>query len=291
MIATLSPDACFALPMDCETAHGRAAESPTEIPASGWGQILGRVWRRGRRNGISVTAAGIAFYAMLTVFPGILALIGLFGLFVGPDTVEGNIALLGDILPPHAAELVIAQMRDLTERNLLNLGALGGFLLGMWSASSGVRALMQACNVAYDEEERRPILHSYRTSVLLTLFGIALGATVVVVALSVPLVARWIVLGAAMMLALAVLYRYAPCRRTPRWEWVSWGAAIATLLWLGGTWLFTWYVSSLGRFNRLYGALGAVVILLLWLLISGHAILLGAEINAEMERQTRKDTT
>lgn len=279
------------MPMDCETAHGRAAESPTEIPASGWGQILGRVWRRGRRNGISVTAAGIAFYAMLTVFPGILALIGLFGLFVGPDTVEGNISLLGDLLPPHAAELVIAQMRDLAERNLVNLGALGGLLLGLWSASSGVRALMQACNVAYDEEERRPLLHSYRTSVLLTIFGVALGATVVVVALSVPLVVRWIVLGVAMMLALAVLYRYAPCRRTPRWEWVSWGAAIATLLWLGGTWLFTWYVASLGRFNRLYGALGAVVILLLWLLISGHAILLGAEINAEMERQTRKDTT
>jgi membrane protein len=161
----------------------------------------------------------------------------------------------------------------------------------MWSASAGVRALMQACNVAYDEEERRPILHSYRTSVALTLFGILLGALVVLVTLSVPLLARWLVLAAAMMVALAVLYRHAPCRRTPRWEWVSWGAAFATALWLGGTWFFTWYVTSLGRFNRLYGALGAVVILLLWLLISGHAILLGAELNAEMERQTRKDTT
>jgi membrane protein len=279
------------MPVDCETAHGRAAESPTQIPPSGWHQILARVWRRGRRNGISVTAAGVAFYTLLTVFPGILALIGLFGLFVGPDTVEGHLPLLGEILPPHAAELVIAQMRDLTERNLLNLGALGGFLLGMWSASSGVRALMQACNVAYDEEEHRPILHSYRTSVFLTLFGIALGALFVLVAVSVPPLARWPALGIAMMLALAVLYRYAPCRHTPRWEWVSWGAAVATFLWLGGTWLFAWYVTSLGRFNRLYGALGAVVILLLWLLISGHAILLGAEINAEMERQTKKDTT
>jgi membrane protein len=276
---------------DCDSAHGRTADSPGEIPPSGWRQILARVWRRGRRNGVSVTAAGVAFYTLLTVFPGILALIGLFGLFVGPDTVEGNLSLLGDILPPHAAELAIAQMRDLTERNMLNMGALGGFLLGLWSASAGVRALMQACNVAYDEEERRPLLHSYRTSVFLTLFGIALGALVVVIAVSVPLLARWIVLGTAMMFALAVLYRYAPCRHTPRWEWVSWGAGIATFLWLSGTWLFTWYVTNLGRFNRLYGALGAVVILLLWLLISGHAILLGAEINAEMERQTKKDTT
>lgn len=274
-----------------DRAHGSAADSPSEIPPSGWLQILRRVWRRGRRNGISVTAAGIAFYAMLTVFPGILALVGLFGLFVGPDAVEGNLSLLGEIMPREAAQLVLDQLQDLTQRNLMNLGALGGLLLGLWSASAGVRALMQACNVAYDEEERRPLLHSYRTSVLLTLFGLVLGAGVVILALAVPAALRWIVMGVAMMLALAVLYRYAPCRRTPRWEWVSWGAAIATILWLGGTALFTWYVASLGRFNRLYGALGAIVVLLLWLMITGHAILLGAEINAEMERQTDKDTT
>jgi membrane protein len=205
--------------------------------------------------------------------------------------VEGGLFELGDILPPQAAELVLTQMKELTHRNLMGLGALGGLLIGMWSASSGVRALMQACNVAYEAEERRPILRSYSTSVLLTLFGIALGALVVLVALSVSLTLRWIVLAVAMMLALAVLYRYAPCRKQPRWEWVSWGAIVATFLWLAGTGLFTLYVSNLGRFNRLYGALGAIVILLLWLLITGHAILLGAELNAEMERQTKKDTT
>ena len=274
-----------------DPAYGHTADSPDQIPAAGWREILTRVWRRGRRNGISVTAAGVAFYTLLTIFPGMIALLGLFGLMVGPDAVEGNLFQLSDILPPQAAELVLGQMKDLTHRNLMGAGALGALMIGMWSASAGVRALMQACNVAYDEEERRPILHSYRTSVLLTLFGLALGALVVLVALSVPEVVRWIVLAVAMMIALAVLYRYAPCRRTPRWEWVSLGAVTATALWLGGTWLFTWYVTSLGRFNRLYGALGAVVILLLWLMISGHAILLGAELNAEMERQTKKDTT
>ena len=276
---------------DCDPALGHAARSPSEIPAPGWREILLRVWRRGRRNGVSVSAAGVAFYTLLTVFPGVLALLGLFSLMVGPDAVEGNLFQLGRIPPPQAAELVLGQMKDLAHRNLMNASAAGSLVVGMWSASAGVRALMQACNVAYDEEERRPILHSYRTSVLLTLFGIALGALVVLVAVSVPVLARWAVLCVAMMLALAVLYRYAPCRHTPRWEWVSWGAAFATALWLGGTWLFTWYVTSLARFNRLYGALGAVVILLLWLLISGHAILLGAELNAEMERQTKKDTT
>jgi membrane protein len=274
-----------------DPARGHTADSPKDIPAAGWHEILLRVWQRGRRNGASVTAAGVAFYTLLTIFPGMIALIGLFGLFVGPDTVEGNLFQLSDILPPQAADLVLTQMKDLTHRNLMGVGALGGLLIGMWSASAGVRALMQACNVAYGEEERRPLLNSYWTSVLLTVFGIVLGATVVLTAVSAPAAVRWAVLALAMLVALAVLYRYAPCRRQPRWEWVSWGAAIATALWLGGTALFTFYVSSLGSFNHLYGALGAVVVLLLWLLISGYAILLGAEINAEMERQTRKDTT
>jgi membrane protein len=276
---------------DLDPARGHTANSPEQIPAAGWREILGRVWHRGRRNGISVTAAGVAFYTLLTVFPGINALLGLFALLVGPDRVEGNLLQLGDLLPPQAAALVLAQMKDLAHRNVVGASALGALAIGMWSASAGVRALMQACNVAYDEEERRPILRSYWTSVLLTLFGLVLAALVVIVALSVSSVLRWLVLAAAMMVALAVLYRYAPCRRQPRWEWVSWGAGIATVLWLGGTALFSWYVTSVGRITHLYGALGAVVVLLLWLLISGHAILLGAELNAEMERQTRKDTT
>jgi len=249
------------------------------------------VWQRGRRTGASVTAAGIAFYTLLTLFPGMIALIGLFGLFVGPDTVNGGLFELHDILPPEAADLVLAQMKDLTDRNLMGAGALGGLLIGMWSASSGVRALMQACNVAYQAEERRPLVKNYLISFVLTLFGLALGAFLVIVALRVPVMLRWVLLGAAMMLALAVLYRYAPCRHQPRWEWVSWGAAIATSVWLAGTELFTLYVTHLGRFNRLYGTLGAVVILLLWLLMTGYSILFGAALNAEMERQTEKDVT
>jgi membrane protein len=272
-------------------ADGGCADSPDQIPARGWSQILRRVWQRGRRTGASVTAAGIAFYTLLTLFPGMIALIGLFGLFVGPDTVNGGLFELHDILPPEAADLVLAQMKDLTDRNLMGAGALGGLLIGMWSASSGVRALMQACNVAYQAEERRPLVKNYLISFVLTLFGLALGAFLVIVALRVPVMLRWVLLGAAMMLALAVLYRYAPCRHQPRWEWVSWGAAIATSVWLAGTELFTLYVTHLGRFNRLYGTLGAVVILLLWLLMTGYSILFGAALNAEMERQTEKDVT
>src|SRR3954469_833447 len=171
-------------------ADGGCADSPDQIPARGWSQILRRVWQRGHRTGASVTAAGIGFYTLLTLFPGMIALIGLFGLFVGPDTVNGGLFELHDILPPEAADLVLAQMKDLTDRNLMGAGALGGLLIGIWSASSGVRALMQACNVAYGEEERRPLLNSYWTSVLLTVFGIVLGATVVLTAVSAPAAVR-----------------------------------------------------------------------------------------------------
>jgi membrane protein len=274
-----------------DLARGRLAESPTEIPARGWREIFGRVWRRGKRNGISVTAAGVAFYTVLSIFPGALALIGLFGLFLNPDDVERRVAELGAMLPPQAAEFVVEHMQDVAERNLMGLGAVGGLLLGLWSASAGVRALMQACNVAYECEEQRPILRAYRTSLVLTVFGILLAAFVAIFLHSAPLFLKWPLLAVVMMLALAVLYRYAPCRHEPRWEWVSWGAAAGTFIWLAGTALLSLYVSNLDRFNTLYGALGAVVILLLWLLITGHAILLGAELNAEMERQTKKDTT
>ena len=274
-----------------DVALGRTADTPTQITAAGWREILGRVWKRGKRNGISVTAAGVAFYMILSVFPAALALIGLFGLFLHPDDVERRVSELGGLLPPYASEFVLRHMREVTEHNLAGLGAIGGLLIGFWSASAGVRALMQACNVAYDIEEQRPILRAYRTSLVLTVFGITLGALAVILMHSAPFILKWLMIAGLMMLALAVLYRYAPCRKEPRWEWVSWGAAIATMLWLAGTGLLSLYVSNYDRFNHLYGALGAVVILLLWLLLTGHAILLGAELNAEMERQTKKDTT
>jgi len=274
-----------------DVALGRLAETPTQIPAAGWREIFGRVWRRGKRNGISVTAAGVAFYVVLSIFPAALALIGLFGLFLNPDDVERRVAELGELLPPQAAEFVVTHMQEVAERNLMGLGAIGGLLLGFWSASAGVRALMQACNFAYECEEKRPILHAYRTSLVLTCFGIALAAFTALFLHSATPWLKWPLMVIVMMLALAVLYRYAPCRKEPRWEWVSWGAAFGTAIWLAGTILLSAYVSNLDRFRTLYGALGAVVVLLLWLLITGHAILLGAELNAEMERQTKKDTT
>jgi membrane protein len=194
-----------------------------------------------------------------------------------------------------------------TDQAALGAGAVIGVVLALWSASSGVRNLMEALNVVYGERERRGFLRFYGTALLLTIaaiVGVAIAMTIVV---AVPMVvrflglgsvlgamvdnARWPVVAATVMLGLAVIYRYGPSRDRPRWAWVAWGAGIATLLWLAGSALFSLYVTQFGNFNKTYGSAGAIVVLLMWFLVSAYAVLIGGEINAEMERQTRRDTT
>lgn len=290
-------------------SRGRDASRPGEIPSRGWLDIAKRVKTQIKRDRLSIIAAGVAFYGLLAVFPGLVALVGLYGLAADPASVERHVATLSGILPPQAAEVVTMQLHDLvgTGRAALGIGAIGGLLLALWSASAAVRTLMEALNVAYSEEERRGMLRFYATAFVLT-FGavlaiiVALGLVVALPALlkaiglnwlieaAVSLV-RWPVLAVLAIVGFAVVYRYGPSRAQPRWRWVSWGAAIAVAMWLVGSALFSLYVTRFANYNETYGAAGAVVILLMWFLLSSYAILIGAEINAEMERQTRKDTT
>jgi membrane protein len=290
-------------------SRGREASTPSEIPPRGWLDIARRVKEQIRRDRLSIIAAGVAFYGLLAIFPGLVALVATYGLFADPVQIERHVASLSAILPPEAAQVVMAQLRDLvaTDRTALGLGAIGGLLLALWSASAAVRTLMEALNVAYAEEERRGLIRFYGTALLLTFGGVI--AVVLAIALVVGLpaffkliglnwlvetvvsLARWPVLALLAIIAFAVLYRFGPSRAQPRWRWVSWGATIAVALWIFGSALFSLYVTRFGNYNETYGAAGAVVILLMWFLLSSYAILIGAEINAEMERQTRRDTT
>jgi len=282
------------------------AGHPEHIPARGWWNITKRVNRQIKQDRLSIIAAGVAFYGLLAVFPGLIALVGLYGLAFDPQQVERQIAALSGILPEEAAAVLLAQLSDLTtsDRTSLGIGAIGGLLLALWSASAGMRTLMEALNIAYDEEEKRGFFRFYGTALLLTLAAI-LGAVVaigMVIALPVVLkliglaevlkwliaVAAWPILAGMMLLGLAIVYRYAPSRTQPRWRWVSWGAVIATVLWVLGSALFSLYVARFANYNATYGSVGAVVILLMWFLLSSYAVLIGAELNAEMERQTRR---
>ena len=289
--------------------RGREAERPREIPSRGWLDIARRVKRQMGEDRLSIIAAGVAFYGLLAVFPGLVALVGLYGLIADPAQVEQHAAALAAILPPDAAKIITAQLHDLasTDRTALGLGAIAGILLALWSASSAVRTLMEALNVAYDEEESRGTIRFYATALALTFGGVLALLLALALVAGLPAVlkvigmnwlaewavalARWPLLAALAIVGFAVVYRYGPSRSKPRWRWVSWGAGVAVALWIVGSAAFSLYVTRFGNYNETYGTAGAVVILLMWFLLSSYAILIGAEINAEMERQTRKDTT
>jgi membrane protein len=271
--------------------------------------IARRVKSQIKEDRLSIVAAAVAFYGLLAVFPGLVALVGIYGLVADPAQIEQQVASLGAVLPPQAAEILTSQLHDLasTDRTALGLGAIAGLVLALWSASGAVRTLMEALNIAYDEEEKRGFLRFYATAVLLTFGGIIAVIVAIGIVVALPMVlnllglnwlvdiaarlARWPILAALAVIGFAVVYRFGPSRAQARWRWVSWGAGIAVLIWLVGSALFSLYVTRFGNYNETYGAAGAVVILLMWFLLSSYAILIGAEINAEMERQTRRDTT
>jgi len=289
--------------------RGREARTPAEVPGRGWRDVLLRVKRRISSQNLSIIAAGVAFYALMAIFPALVAFVALYGLAFDPQQVTDQVAALGTMLPKEAADILVAELHDLTQtdRAALGIGAVAGIVVAFWSASSGVRTLMQALNVAYNETERRGFIRFYGTALLLTLAALFGFACVVAVIVALPLVAtflglgpvadtlvsfaRWPIVTIAVMVGLAVIYRYGPSREKPRWSWVSHGAIFATATWVVGSVLFSLYVSHFASYNKTYGSAAAIVILLTWLLLSAYVVLIGAEINAESERQTRRDTT
>jgi len=296
--------------MTAETVTGgRAAQRPRDIPLREWWQVLKRVQTESGRDNVGLVAAGIAFYGMLAVFPAIALLITVYGLIADPQTVERQVAAMSGVVPDNALAILERQMSDVASatQSQLNFGLAVTAALALWSASAGVKALMTALNIAYDQEETRGFIWFNALGLLLTIGAVA--AVIVTLALIVALpaiigllplggfgqwlisVVRWPILLVLVIFAMGVLYRLGPCRRAARWQWLSPGAVAATTLWIAASLLFSWYVANFGSYNETYGSLGAAVILLMWFYISAYALLLGAELNAELERHTRHDTT
>lgn len=266
-------------------------------------QVARALYRRFSDDRLAIVAAGVAFYALLAAFPTLAALVAIYGLAFDAQQVASQVAALGGLLPQQALDLLLGELQDLslTDRRALGWGAAGALALTLWSASRGVKTLLEALNVAYDARERRNFLVLNAVALALTL-GAILGtilaiATVVVLPAILrflglgpvlePLVAyaRWPILAAAVAAGLAVMYRYGPCRPAVPWRAVLRGALFATALWIGVSALFSLYVSNFDSYNKTYGSVAAVVILLMWLLLSAYAVLLGAELNAELERR------
>ncbi len=287
--------------------RGRGADAPTEIPPAGWLDILKRTMGQLKSDNVPVVAAGVGFYVFLAMVPAIVAVVSVYGLVADPVDVERQLGSLLGALPSDAADLVRTQVQAITAQGptSLGVGVVVSVLAALWAASKGMQALIVALNIAYDEEETRKFLRLRGLALALTV-ALAVAAVVGVGGMVLAgklasalgtfgeiaiVVLRWPILGAFAVLVLAVLYRYSPDRDAPAWRWVSPGALVATVLWLAGSVGFAVYVNNFGKYNETYGTLGAVVVLLLWLFLTAYAIIFGAELDAESERQTRQDTT
>jgi membrane protein len=288
--------------------HGRDAQTPTEVPPRGWWDILVRTKNELASDNLSIVVAGVAFYCFLAFVPTLGAVISIYALAADPQTVSDNLSALTRVMPPEIMPIINEQIsRLVAESQTAGIGAAVSLLLALYGGSKAAKALIEGLNIAYDEEEKRGFFKLLVTALLLTL-GAVLGAVVAIGLVAVlPAVLqnlrlgsgaeklatwlRWPILIGGFMLALSILYRYGPSRDEPKWRWVSWGAALGTGLWVTGSALFSWYVSSFGNYDKSYGSLGALVIFLFWLYLTGYAVLIGAELNSEMERQTFRDTT
>jgi membrane protein len=287
--------------------HGRQADVPQQIPARGWLDIAKRTAREVKADQVPLLGAGVAFYALLSLFPAIIAGVSIYGLVADPQTVRDQIAKLTEKLSPETATILGQQIQQVTSGagGALGLATVIGILTALWSASSGMKALVTGVNLAYDETEGRKFVKLRGLAILLTLGAMVLMAVALTLIVAFPALAdswptalrwtvgvlRWVLLAGLLIAALAVLYRFAPDRDEPRWTWVSWGSGIATVLWILASIGFSVYVNAFGNYNKTYGALAGIIILMFWLYLTAVIVLVGAELNTEMELQTAKDTT
>lgn len=291
--------------------RGHDATHPSEIPARGWWDILKRTVRQISDDRVMTEAAGITFFTLLALFPAIGAMISIYGLFADPSTISEHLSAVSVVVPDGGMQIIDEQVKRMVARGgaSLGIGAVIGLATSLWSANQAIKALVDALNVVYEEKERRSFLRRTMVTLAFTLGGILFillaMAGVVVLPLALKFLgigteggiglilslARWPVLVLTIGLFLAIIYRYGPDRDLAQWRWVSWGSAAAAVGFLAFSFGFSYYVSNFGNYNETYGSLGAVVGFMTWTWLSAAVVLVGAELDAEMEHQTARDTT
>jgi membrane protein len=292
-----------------DDGRGRHAEKPREVPARGWKDILVRTWVETKNDNVSLLAAGVAFYAMLALVPALIAAVGVYGLVADPNDIERQISDLLGAAPAEVRDLLVSQLEQITQdrRSAIGLSAIIGLVVALWSASSGTKQLIAAINAAYDETETRKFFKLRGLSLALTIGAIffllvMVGLIAFLPALldavglgdtgrTIASIVRWPLVLVLFVIGLLVMYRLGPDRDNPEWRWASPGAIVAAVLFLAGSILFSVYTARFASYGKTYGSLGSIVVLMLWLLLTSYAIIFGAELNSELERQTAHDTT
>lgn len=292
-----------------QPGRGRYAESPSEIPRRGWKDIFWRMWDEFNTDRLLLIAAGATFYLLLALFPALAAFVSLYGFVADPTTIADHIAFLGGLLPTGGFQIIRDQLTALArqDQSALSWGFATGLIIALWSANNGIKALFDGLNVAYGESEKRSFLRLNMVSFAFTFGALAIGIAMIVSVGVVPAIfalfhvdhmteflvdwLRWPVLLVMVAAGICLLYRFGPSRERAKWRWISWGAALATLVWLIASWGFSFYLQNFADYNATYGSLGAVIGFMMWTWISVVILLVGAELNAEMEHQTVVDST
>jgi membrane protein len=292
-----------------QPGRGRAARTPRAVPWRGWKDILWRTWAGITGDHLLTLAGGVAFFALLAMVPALTAGVSSYALFADARAIQGQLNLFANIVPPTALDLVRDEIiRIVANSNgRLTLSFLGSLALSLWSANSGVKAMFEALNIVYGEEEKRSIAQLNLFSMLLTICSIAAMLMIVTGVVVLPLVfsitgflgikltiialLRWPAMLILAMVAFGVLYRYGPSRRLVQAHWITLGSLTAAFLWLAMSATFSWYLSHVANYTATYGALGAVIGLMMWMWLSAVIVLIGAKLNAEIEHQTAEDTT
>ena len=286
------------------------ANGPWEFSLRDWWQITKRWFVQLNADNVTVAAAGVAFFSLVALFPLISAALSLYGYFADPRSVEPLLNEVTEFLPAESRQVLVDQVNAVlgAERQALGFGFLVSLGLALYSAGAGIRALMRALNIAYGEVERRPFWQFYLTAFGFTVmmglfFGLAFLAVVVIpiaigfipymdaATAQLAKVLPFIGVVTVFFFACFTLYRFGPDRRPAKKRWTWPGAMFATVCWLGGSYAFASFVANFGNYNATYGSIASVMILLLWLFLTALVVILGAELNAEMERQTLIDTT
>jgi membrane protein len=286
-----------------QSGQSRVASSPWRISWAGWKEILWRTYLRTGEDRLLATAAGVVFYGLLAVFPAITAVVSCYALFADPSTIVSNLQTLSLLLPQDSFQIVQDQISRVLAKGNTTLGAtfLFGLALAIWSANAGVKAIIDALNVAYEEREKRSFIRLNLLSLAFTIGGIAALLLMVGAVVAFPLaldhlglgpesklivsLARWPLVFLVLWVSLGILYRFGPSRRTPRWELLRPGTLAAASLWILGSSLLSWYLSNFGDYGATYGSLGAAIGLMMWMWMSAIIVLWGAELNSEIERQ------
>jgi membrane protein len=291
-------------------SHLAASASSRELakPAPrDWKAVLKRTWQQIDEDRLLATAAGVVFYGLLAIFPAVTALVSSYGLFADPSTISANLQTLALMLPDGTFAIVQDQIARVLAKGTGTLGMtfVFGLLMAIWSANAGMKAIFDALNVVYEERETRGFLRLNVTSLAFTVAALAAILLMVGGVIAVPLalqrlglgergewiitLGRWPALALFLLTALAILYRFGPSRTDARWQWISPGAVAATLLWLAGSALLSWYLSNFANYTATYGSLGAAIGLMTWMWMSAIIVLCGAELNSEIERASQDE--